>query len=261
MLVFFIAFVLAAIHFGLSSTTMKPWYDMGRAANVSSPTVSHSSTDSGQYFIYGQIFYVFGVGMEKLSIGLVLLRLTSNVLMLRTTRIIIIVAMSVMCATAIAIGVVVAKQCRPVDDATRVQTDNCLDSKSVGTAAIVLAAIDMTVNCLFAVCLPSYRVSQQRSCKPGFAGVDAQGLWTAHGGQGLNPLLAWSWDGVSASYVLRNELFTRTKELRRYNRSLQVHCRLSTSSQCPGSCCSIDRRDNPNLSNIVSVGTGTSMSC
>lgn len=73
--------------------------------------------------------------------------------MLRTTRIIIIVAMCIMCTTAIAIGAVVAKQCRPIEDATRVQTSNCFDSKSVGTAAIVLAAVDMTVNFLFAVSL------------------------------------------------------------------------------------------------------------
>lgn len=37
MLVFFIVLVLAAIHFGLSSTTMQPWHDMGKAANVGVP--------------------------------------------------------------------------------------------------------------------------------------------------------------------------------------------------------------------------------
>lgn len=106
--------------------------------------------DTKLYFINGQISYIFAVGMEKLSIGLVLLRLTRGVLTLRKARTIIITATVIMCAAAAAVGIVAAKQCRPKEDPSEVPK-NCVSSRNLATAALGLSALDMAVNFLFAV--------------------------------------------------------------------------------------------------------------
>lgn len=105
---------------------------------------------SFKFFTCAQVVYILATGISKIGIGLVLHRLSDHSGMI-LVQWVLRVSMAVVGLASLAVGLLFALQCQPLSVAWGEGEGTCISTETIGTSAMVLSVVDMTVSWLYAV--------------------------------------------------------------------------------------------------------------